>query len=100
MSQSTLWSVEQVNFWSATSTPTCSDDSCVNGQDWIYDFEVGSDSNFTQSFTPFTGTATGMTGYYGCAFRSLTGSCSNSPISSWPGWQYGSWGCEWLPVGG
>ena len=100
-SQTSWWNVKRVdsglsNFWSATSSPTCSDDSCVFGQDWIYDFKVGSDaefSDFKQSFTVFTGTATAVMAYYGCAFRSLSGSCYADMIMDYGlGWQYSNQG--------
>ena len=92
--------VARANFWSATSSPTCSDDSCVSGQDWIYDFTVGSDSNFTQSYTGFSGTALAVTTWYGCAYRPLTGDCSTNPLNLGEGTIYGNSECEWLPVGG
>jgi hypothetical protein len=92
--------VARANFWSATSSPTCSDDSCVSGQVWIYEFKVGSGSSFQQTYTAYAGTAAGVQMVHGCAFRSLSGTCDNSPISTAEGTTYGAAGCEWLPVGG
>ena len=92
--------VARNNFWSATSSPPCTDDSCVSSQVWIYEFTVGSGSSFEQTYTGYAGTAAGVTMINGCAFRSLSGTCDNSPISSTEGTTYGTSGCEWLPVGG
>jgi hypothetical protein len=74
---------------------------CLMSQTWYHDFSIKpGDTAFEESYTAYGGSAPGAMLWYTCAFRTISGPCPATPVSSQEYLVVSRSDCEWLPVGG